>query len=74
MIKIKLNIEGSLINAESLFCQRALLFADSLLFTKEALSARKPLGSTLPQDENLPNCAPSGLEPPTYHILGVNID
>ena len=21
-------------------------------------------------DENLPTCAPSGLEPPTYHILG----
>ena len=42
------------------------------LFTREkkALSARKPLGLTLPQDENLPTCAPSGLEPPTYQILG----
>ena len=29
----------------------------------------KPLGATVPQDENIPTCAPSGLEPPTYHIL-----
>ena len=28
------------------------------------------LGTTVPQDENLPTCEPSGLEPPTYHILG----
>ena len=28
------------------------------------------MGTTVPQDENLPTCAPSGLEPPTYHILG----
>ena len=27
-------------------------------------------GTTVPKDENLPTCAPSGLEPPTYHILG----
>ena len=37
---------------------------------KKALSASKPLDTTVPQDENLPTCAPSGLEPPTYHILG----
>ena len=37
---------------------------------KKALSAGKPLGTTVPQDENLPTCALSGLEPPTYHILG----
>ena len=29
---------------------------------KKALSAGKPLGTTVPQDENLPTCALSGLE------------
>ena len=28
-----------------------------------------PLGKNVPQDENLPTCALSGIEPPTYHML-----
>ena len=27
------------------------------------------MGTTVPQDENLPTCVTSGLKPPTYHIL-----
>ena len=37
---------------------------------KQAISERKPLGTAVPQDENLPTCALPGLEPPAYHILG----
>ena len=33
----------------------------------------KPLGTTVPHDEYLPTCAPSGLEPPTYHNLGATV-
>ena len=29
------------------------------------------MGTTVPKDESLPTCALSGLEPPTYHILGL---
>ena len=43
----------------------------SVFYQTPALSVRKPLDTTVPQDENLPTCAPSGLEPPpTYQILG----
>ena len=31
---------------------------------------RKPLGRAVPPDKNLSTCAPLGLEPLTYHILG----
>ena len=27
--------------------------------------------TTVPQEENLPSCAPSGLKPKTFHILGL---
>ena len=32
---------------------------------RKALSARKTLGTTVPQDENFTTCAPLGLKPPT---------
>ena len=37
-----------------------------------ALSARKPFGTAVPQNENLPTCATSGLEPPTYPHPGAS--
>ena len=54
-------------NADLLFGIFEWLIRDE----KYANSARKPLGTTVPQDENLPSCAPSGLKPSTYCILGL---
>ena len=41
---------------------------------KNALWARKPLGTAVPQDETFLLVPCRGLEPPTYHTWGVNID
>ena len=38
--------------------------------TRSRQFRRGNLGTIVPQDENLPTCAPSGLRPQTYHILG----
>ena len=74
---------GNLTSARTLFSLRALFGATrihsymrmaSLIRTRQSdlfvVRSRKPLGTSVPQDENLSTCAPSGLEPPTYHILG----
>ena len=37
---------------------------------EEGTSYEETFGTAVPQDENLPTCDPSGLKPPTYHILG----
>ena len=79
---IILFIEGSLLSAKVLFCLRALFGATQIhSYTRMGYLIRTRLsdlcshfwallGTTVPQDENLPTCAPSGLEPSTYHILG----
>ena len=81
---INLLIEGSLISAIGNVLPKGPLGATRIhSYTRMAswirmrlsdlymqLSVRKPLGTAVPQDENLPTCAPSGLEPPTYQILG----
>ena len=44
--------------------------SDSFVMRSRHFSGRKPLGTAVPYEENLPTCALSGHEPPTYHILG----
>ena len=74
VIIINLFIEGSLISAKALFCLRALFGATRIhSYMRMASLIRTRLSdlcTTVPPDENLPTCVPSGLEPPTYHILG----
>ena len=60
----------SLLHEDRLFDSRTRL-SDIGTWREVGTFDKEPLGTTVPQDENVPTCAPSGLEPPTYHILGL---
>ena len=44
--------------------------SDLCMRREEGTFGEETWGTTVPQDENLPICAPSGLKPPTYYLLG----
>ena len=45
--------------------------SDLCMRREEGTFGEETFGYNCTQDENLPTCTPSGLEPPTYHILGL---